>query len=111
MDDVFAVNNKNIMTIAQKSTIWLPLFDVQEMEFTSSPIEIKSIESRFIYFRKIQNPDINENLPSDLEQQKHSSYYRKLSTAIRNYEAMLLLDPADAKTAMFDLLKDDFRFS
>jgi hypothetical protein len=44
------------------------------------------------------------------QQHLQSSYYKKLSDAIRNYHEVLLFGPTDAKTELLNLLKTDHLF-
>lgn len=41
------------------------------------------------------------------EQHQQSSYYKKISDAIRNYHEVVIFGPTDAKVELFNLLKSD----
>jgi stalled ribosome rescue protein Dom34 len=44
------------------------------------------------------------------EQHLHSSYYKKLSDAIKNYQEVVLFGPTEAKEELLNLLKNDHLF-
>ena len=44
------------------------------------------------------------------EQYQQSEYYKKLREAIKNYEAVILFGPTDAKVELFTTLKADHHF-
>ena len=99
------------MSTVIKSEVWIDYSNIPSIQFIINPIEINIIESKFRYLGKVQHPDKINNLLSKQDQQQQSSWYKKLSAAIRNYEAQILRDPTEAKAAMFNMLKADLRFA
>ena len=80
------------------------------MELTIDPIETKTIESKFTHQAKEQSLSKSENLMHNKEQHQQSEYYKKLGEAIKNYEAVILFGPTEAKVELFNTLKADHHF-
>lgn len=79
--------------------------------FTTDPIETTVITSPFTHQAKEESLGRSENLMHNKEQQQQSGYYKKLGEVIRNYDAVLLFGPTDAKSELYNLLKEDHRFA
>lgn len=80
------------------------------MEFTTDPIETKTIASKFTHEEKEHSLDKSEHLMHNKEQHQQSEYYKKLGEAIKNYEEVILFGPTDAKVELFNILRADHRF-
>lgn len=81
------------------------------MEFTMDPIETKIISSKFTHDEKESSLGKSENLMHNKEQHQHREYYKKLGDEIRNYTDIILFGPTNAKDELFNILKEDHRFS
>ncbi len=98
------------MDTAKNLGIWMDHSSANLMEFTTDPIETKTIESKFTHEAKEQSLGKSENLMHNKEQHQQSEYYRKLGGIIRNYEEVILFGPTDAKLELFNLLRADHLF-
>jgi len=79
------------------------------MELTNNMIISTEFESESIKKIEIENED-NHEIKGKEEQQTQSAYYKRISDIIRNYEAVLLFGPTDAKNELFNLIKVDHDF-
>jgi len=84
--------------------IWMDHQDAHLMEFTTDPIETKTIESKFTH-------EESENLMHNKEQHEQADYYRELGEIIRNYDDVLLFGPTEAKVELLNALRKDHRFA
>jgi len=98
------------MKAKKKLGIWMDHSIAYLMEFTSSAFEIKTIESKFTEQKKLQTVSKSDSLMHNKEQQKLSSYYKKISEIIKDYKKVILFGPTDAKVELFDILSEDERF-
>lgn len=84
-----------------KLGIWMDHSIAHLMEFTSNHFEIETIESKFTKEEKMEALHKSESL---------SDYYKKISETIKDYKRVILFGPTNAKTELFDLLSEDYRF-
>ncbi len=98
------------MTTAKYLGIWMDHSTAHIMEYTSDPIQTKTIDSKFTHEVKEQSLRRSENLMHNKEQQQQSAYYKKLGEVIKNYEEVLIFGPTDAKLELLNVLKADHRF-
>ncbi len=98
------------MTSGKKLGIWMDHSNAHLMEFTSDPIESKTIESEFTHQDKEQTLVKSEKGMHNKEQHKQSEYYKKLGEVIRNYDEVVLFGPTEAKQQLYNLIKDDHLF-
>lgn len=98
------------MTTAKNLGIWMDHSSAHLMEFTSDPIETKTIESKFTHQAKEESLSKSENLMHNKEQHQQSEYYKKLGEIIKNYEGVILFGPTDAKVELFNTLRADHHF-
>jgi len=99
------------MKIENSLGIWMDHQDAHLMEFTTDPIETKTIESKFTHQEKEQTLGRSENLMHNKEQHEEADYYKELGEIIRNYNDVLLFGPTDAKVELFNVLRKDHRFA
>lgn len=98
------------MKTVKKLGIWMDHSIAYLMEFTSSPFEIKTIESKFsVDEKKLKTSKIAEQL---INKEKYIlyDYYNKIGEAIKNYKQIVLFGPSNAKVEFFDVLSEDERF-
>lgn len=98
-------------TTAKKLGIWMDHSMANLMEFTTDPIQTKTIHSDTSQHGKSSDFGKNENLMHNKEQHQQSSFYKKLAEAIKNYEHVLLFGPTNAKTELLNTLKTDSHFT
>jgi hypothetical protein len=98
------------MATTKKLGIWMDHSSAHLMEFTTDPIETKTIESKFTHQVKELSLDKGENRMHNKEQHQQAEYYKKLGGIIRNYKEVLLFGPTDAKTELHNTLSADHHF-
>lgn len=99
------------MTTAKKLGIWMDHSSAHLIEFTMDPAEATIVDSDFSHQDKTETLGKSENIMHNKEQQKQSEYYKKLADIIRNYDHVILFGPTDAKSELYNLIKDDHHFS
>lgn len=58
----------------------------------------------------VENLRLNESLMNNKEQNHLSAFYQKISNVIKDYDEVLLFGPTNAKTELFNQLKEDIHF-
>jgi stalled ribosome rescue protein Dom34 len=97
------------MTKSKELGIWMDHLNANLMEYTSNPVEIKTIPSQTE--TKEDSHGSSENVTNNKEQHRQSGFYKRLGETIRNYDSVVLFGPTNAKTELYNLLKDDHRFA
>ena len=80
------------------------------MELTNDTIVTNSIVSESAHPENDFNLYKSEKLIHTKEQHQQSSYYKKLSDIIRDYQEVVLFGPTDAKQELLNLLRIDHLF-
>jgi hypothetical protein len=91
--------------------IWMDHSSASIMEFNINTIETTTIESKFTHDDKEFSLSKSENLMHNKEQHQHAEFYKKLAGVIRNYNEVVLFGPTNAKSELFNVLKDDNHFT
>lgn len=99
-----------IMATAKNLGIWMDHSNAHLMEFTTDPIETKTLASKFTHQEKEKSLGKSENLMQNKEQHQQSDYYKKLGEVIKDYEHVVLFGPTDAKVELLNVLRTDHRF-
>ncbi len=98
------------MKSAKQLGIWMDYSVANIMELSDNKIETIVLESTSAFQEPLQNLNTDESRVDNMEQNQKSNFYKKLSYIINDYNEILLFGPADAKTELFNLLKDNRRF-
>ena len=96
------------MTKAKDLGIWMDHSNASLMEYISDPVEIRTISSQTE--SKEHSQGSSENVTNNKEQHQQSDFYKRLGETIRNYESIILFGPTNAKTELYNILKQDHRF-
>lgn len=96
------------MAKAKELGIWMDHSNAILMEYTSDPVEIKTISSQ--HESKQNSHGSSENVTQNKEQHQQSEYYKRLGETIQNYESIVLFGPTNAKVELYNILKADHRF-
>ena len=91
--------------------IWMDHSSAHIIEYSSAPIESKSIESKFTHQEKEASLRKGEHTMHNKEQQQQGEYYENLGEIIKAYDEVILFGPTDAKVELFNLLAQDQHFS
>jgi len=81
------------------------LIEIQNDEMVKSTLKLTPA-----FLGPLENLRLNESLIQNKEQNQQSDFYKKLSYVINDYNEVLLFGPTDAKTELFNLLKDNRQF-
>ncbi len=99
------------MIRAKNLGIWMDHSNAHLMELTVTPIESKTINSRFTHEAKEQSLSKSENLMHNKEQHQQSEYYKKLGEIIKHYQDVILFGPTNAKIELLNTLRADHLFA
>ena len=98
------------MKSAKHLGIWMDHSTANIMEFSNDKVVTISLELTPAFPEQVQNLRMDESLMHNKEQNQQADFYKKLSSIIIDYNEVLLFGPTDAKTELFNLLKDDRQF-
>ena len=90
--------------------IWMDHSNAFLLELSDNTIIESIIASDFTQEEKELSLSKNENFLHSKKQQFQSSYYKKISEVIRNFQEILLFGPTDAKNELLNLIKSDHLF-
>jgi stalled ribosome rescue protein Dom34 len=99
------------MTPKNKLGIWMDHAGAYIIEFSTIPVEIKAIKSKFTHEAKEHTLNKSEEEMHNKEQHQQSEYYKELGEVIRNYDDVVIFGPTEAKAELYNRLKDDHLFS
>ncbi len=97
------------MKIPKKLGVWMDHSIAHVIELQHNSIRSNTIESLSQQGEK-QNFGHDESLKQNTEQDQLSDYFKRLSTVIIGYPEILLFGPTNAKTELYNLLKEDRHF-
>ncbi|MDM8161156.1 hypothetical protein QUH73_15125 [Labilibaculum sp. K2S] len=99
------------MKISKKKLgVWMDHTIAHIIEIKENTIASSTVESLSSQGEK-QNFGKDESLKHNTEQDQLSEFYKRLSTVIRDYSEVILFGPTDAKTELYNLLKEDSQFN
>jgi hypothetical protein len=98
------------MKIPKKLGIWMDHSIAHVIELQYHSIRSFTIESLSLQGEK-QNFGQDESLKHNTEQDQLSEFFKRLSTVIIGYPEVLLFGPTNAKTELYNLLKEDSHFN
>ena len=96
--------------MANSLGIFMDHSSAQIIEFTTDPMESITVDSTFSRQDKVESLGKSENLMHNKEQQQQTAYFKQLADVIKNYDAVVLFGPTDAKAQLYNILKADNRF-
>jgi len=97
------------MKTSKKLGIWMDHTMAHIIELNNNSTASNTIESLSLQGEK-QNFGKDESLKHNTEQDQLSDYFKRLSAVIRDYPEVILFGPTNAKTELFNLLKEDKQF-
>lgn len=98
------------MKTSKQLGIWMDHSIANIMELSNDKVVTVTLESIPAFPEPVENLRMDERLMHNKVQNELSDFYRKLSFIINDYTEVLLFGPTDAKTELFNLLKDNRRF-
>ena len=90
--------------------IWMDHSTAHLMEYTRDSMETETVESTFTHKDREGTLNRSENVMHNKQQQKQRIYYKELGEIIKKYDEVVLFGPTDAKSELFNILKEDNRF-
>lgn len=90
--------------------IWMDHSTANIYELLNNTVISKTLESIPAFPEQIENLRLDESLMHNKEQNQHADFYKKISSIINDYSEVLLFGPTDAKSELFNLLKNDRQF-
>lgn len=90
--------------------IWMDHNSAQIMEVKNYSILSNTINSNNIKGDMLQ-VGVDESLQQNTEQDQINIYFKSLSTLIKGFEEVILFGPNEAKTELFNLLKNDSHYN
>ena len=90
--------------------IWMDHSTANIMELSNDKVITVTLDSTPAFPDQIENLRMDERLMHNKVKNEQSDFYEKLSYIINDYDEVLLFGPTDAKTELFNLLKDNRRF-
>lgn len=99
------------MTKKKYLGIWMDHSTAHCMDCTEDTIESTIVESAFTRQLRKETLGKSESIMHHKEQQLQHDYYMELAEIVRNYDAVVLFGPSNAKDELFNILKADHLFS
>lgn len=98
------------MKSSKQLGIWMDHSTAHIMELSNDNIVTVTLDSPPILLDDLEYPRVNEKMVHNKEQDRDDDFYEKLSHVILNYDEVLLFGPTDAKTELFNRLRENRRF-
>jgi len=94
----------------EKIGVWMDhsiahIIKIKNKKFTTDTIESLSMQG------EKQNFARDESLKNNTEQDQLSEFFKRLSAVIMDYSEVILFGPTNAKTELYNLLKEDSHFN
>lgn len=98
------------MSTTKNLGIWMDHSDAHLISFNGEVSEITTISNPFNHDEKEEALSRSENLMHNKNQQHLNAFYQNLSSEIISCNNVLLFGPTDAKTELFNMLRQDLRY-
>ncbi|WP_339886732.1 hypothetical protein [uncultured Flavobacterium sp.] len=97
------------METQKKLGVWMDHANAQLIDLNSDK-KSQVISSDFTFETKEEALSRSENVMHNKRQQMQEAYYKKIASAILNYNHVLLFGPTNAKTELHNYLNKDSHF-
>lgn len=98
------------MNTQKQLGIWMDHSVANLIELSNDKMVKRTMELIPAFPGPVENQRLNESLMNNKEQNHLSEFYQKLSNVIKDYDEVLLYGPTNAKTELFNQLKEDLHF-
>jgi hypothetical protein len=98
------------MNTQKQIGIWMDHSTANLIEFSNDKIVKRTMELIPAFPGSVENLRLNESLMNNKEQNHLSEFYQKISNVIKDYDEVLLYGPTNAKTELYNQLKEDIHF-
>lgn len=99
------------MKIAKRVGIWMDHSNARIMDYSSEGFEIKIVKSNAQHLDNQADILHSEKLLHNKEERTLKAYYKQLIDLIKDYDQALLFGPTDAKTELYNLIRQDHRYN
>ena len=90
--------------------IWMDHSIANLIELSNEKVVKKTLKIEPAFLGPLENLRLNESRINNKEQNHLSDFYKKISDVIKNFDEVLLYGPTQAKTELFNQLKQDVHF-
>ena len=98
------------MKSAKQLGIWMDHSSANIFELLYDTVILKALESTPAFPEQVENLRLDESQMQNKEQKQYADFYKKLSYIINDYSEVLLFGPTDAKSELFNVLKNNRQF-
>jgi hypothetical protein len=98
------------MSLIRQLGIWMDNSIANLIELSNVKIVKRTIKIEPIFLGPLENFRLNESQTHNTAQNHQFNFYKELSYVIHDYNEVLLFGSSDAKTELFNLLKNNHRF-
>lgn len=98
------------MKSSKQLGIWMDHSTANLIELWNDKIVRKTLKIAPAFFGPLDNLRLNESQTHNTALNHQSNFYKELSYVINDYNEVLLFGSSDAKTELFNLLKNNHRF-
>ena len=99
------------MKIENKLGIWMDHSTAHLIEFTTEPMETKTVDSPFTHQVKEDTlAGKSEHVMHNKEQHQQAAFYKQLGEIIKKYTDVILFGPTDAKLELKNILCANHQF-
>lgn len=98
------------MKTTKRLGIWMDHSTANIIELSKNKVETTTLESIPAFPEQVQNLRMDESLMNNKEQDHRSDFYKRISSVIIDYSEVLLFGPTNAKSELFNALKDDRQY-
>lgn len=98
------------MKSSKQLGIWMDHSTANIMELSNDKVVTVTLDSTPAFPDRIEDLRMDESLMHNKEQNEESDFYDKLSRVIMDYNEVLLFGPTEAKSELFNRLRENRRF-
>lgn len=98
------------MKSAKQLGIWMDHSIARLMELSNDIIVTNTLESTPAFPEQMENLRMDESLMHNKEQNQDKDFFKNLCDVIKDYDKVLLFGPTDAKTELFNIIKENRQF-
>ena len=98
------------MKSVKRLGIWMDHSTANILELLNDTVISKTLEATPAFPEQVANLRMDESLMHNKEQNQYADFYKKLSYIINDYSEVLLFGPTDAKSELFNVLKNNRQF-
>ena len=98
------------MKVAKRVGIWMDHSVARVMEYRVEDFKVQIVESQLQGLDNQEGLQHSESLLHHKENQTIKIYYKSLIKIIRNYDEIILFGSTNAKTELFNLIREDHKY-